>query len=1041
VPAQRDSIPLAVLVVEDSELDAGLMIRELGRYGYAVEWRRVDRAGALQAELVDREWDVVLSDYAMPGFGGLEALAMIRAADPDLPFILVSGTVGEEAAVAAMRAGAHDYLLKDRLARLGPAVARAVAEAAERRARRRAEDALRIERDRARQYLEVASVMFIAVGPDGRITLANRRAGEILGYTVDELVGRDWFATCIPARQQDAMREVHERILVGDAAQLEYHENPVATRSGDERIIAWHNALLTDASGAVTGTLSAGEDITERLRAEDALRRRERDFVSLVENATDVIVRFDTQFRHVYCNPAVERQLGIPPQVLLGSSPTELPGLREQSEFIERSLRAALESGEETEVEQTFPSPDGLKIFETRIVPERAPDGHVESLLAISREVTDHRRAQEALAREHQLLRTVIDHLPDAVYVKDAQGRKTLANAADLANIGVESESDVLGKTDLDLFPPETAARFRARDMAVLTNGAPVLNQEERLVSRSGRELWLLTSKLPLRDVDGRVVGLVGIGRDITERKMAEVERERLLAQIQAYARQVQQIIDTVPEGVLLLDRAGRVLLANPVAERNLSLLATWGAPRPDASGVAEAPGPWPGALTHVGARPLAELLAPPAEGRWHEVCVGERVWEIQSRPVEDDPAPSGWVMVCRDVTQEREIQRRAQQQERLAAVGQLTAGIAHDFNNIMAVIVLYAQMLERAQGLSTLERERVATINEQAHHAARLIQQMLDFSRRAMLERQPLDLRPLVKEQVKLLERALPETIRIRLDVDEAECLVNADPTRMQQMLMNLAVNARDAMPEGGELRIALNRATVKPGASPLPDMTPGQWVQLVVSDTGAGIPEQALGHMFEPFFTTKEPGKGSGLGLAQVHGIVGQHGGRIGYETKPNLGTSFTIYLPALDASTPVSSTGTPDATMPRGQGELVLLVEDNVAVRGALATGLETLSYRVLEAGDGVEALALLEQRLDEIDLILSDAVMPGMGGVALVHAVRERGWRAPVIILSGHPQGDELADLRDRGVVNWITKPPEMEQLARALADALRDGRAP
>ena len=907
-------------------------------------------------------------------------------------------------AVFIASSGVAPWISQDRLARLGPAVARAVAEAAERRARRRAEDALRIERDRARQYLEVASVMFIAVGPDGRITLANRRAGEILGYTVDELVGRDWFATCIPARQQDAMREVHERILVGDAAQLEYHENPVATRSGDERIIAWHNALLTDASGAVTGTLSAGEDITERLRAEDALRRRERDFVSLVENATDVIVRFDTQFRHVYCNPAVERQLGIPPQVLLGSSPTELPGLREQSEFIERSLRAALESGEETEVEQTFPSPDGLKIFETRIVPERAPDGHVESLLAISREVTDHRRAQEALAREHQLLRTVIDHLPDAVYVKDAQGRKTLANAADLANIGVESESDVLGKTDLDLFPPETAARFRARDMAVLTNGAPVLNQEERLVSRSGRELWLL-------------------------------------AQIQAYARQVQQIIDTVPEGVLLLDRAGRVLLANPVAERNLSLLATWGAPRPDASGVAEAPGPWPGALTHVGARPLAELLAPPAEGRWHEVCVGERVWEIQSRPVEDDPAPSGWVMVCRDVTQEREIQRRAQQQERLAAVGQLTAGIAHDFNNIMAVIVLYAQMLERAQGLSTLERERVATINEQAHHAARLIQQMLDFSRRAMLERQPLDLRPLVKEQVKLLERALPETIRIRLDVDEAECLVNADPTRMQQMLMNLAVNARDAMPEGGELRIALNRATVKPGASPLPDMTPGQWVQLVVSDTGAGIPEQALGHMFEPFFTTKEPGKGSGLGLAQVHGIVGQHGGRIGYETKPNLGTSFTIYLPALDASTPVSSTGTPDATMPRGQGELVLLVEDNVAVRGALATGLETLSYRVLEAGDGVEALALLEQRLDEIDLILSDAVMPEMGGVALVHAVRERGWRAPVIILSGHPQGDELADLRDRGVVNWITKPPEMEQLARALADALRDGRAP
>jgi len=558
--------------------------------------------------------------------------------------------------------------------------------------------------------------------------------------------------------------------------------------------------------------------------------------------------------------------------------------------------------------------------------------------------------------------------------------------------------------------------------------------------------------------------------REIAERKRAEKERTRLLAQIQEQARQVQQIIDTVPEGVLLLDADGQVVLANPVAEGALSVLA----------GVSVGD-----TLTHLSDRPLAELLTSPPKGLWHEMTTdgpSPRTFEIIARPIETGPTPSGacpatasttastrggarggepvegarpepvegarpepvegWVLVVRDVTQEREIERRIQQQERLATVGQLAAGIAHDFNNIMATIVLYAQMSAGAEGVPDRVRERMVTINQQARHATRLIQQILDFSRRAVLKRQPLDLSPLLKEQIKLLERTLPESIEIDLAYGRDEYTVKADPTRIQQAITNLAVNARDAMPEGGNLHIGLERIAVRPGESPpLSEMKPGEWVQVTVLDTGIGIPPDDLPHVFDPFFTTKAPGRGTGLGLAQVHGIVTQHEGYIDVESQLGHGTTFTIYLPALavDSAEPLAIAALKERpSFAKGQAETILVVEDDRITREALVDSLVLLNYRTLEAAEGREALAILEEYGDEIALVLSDVVMPGMGGIALLHTLRERGLMAGVVMLTGHPLEKELENLRAQEMIDWLLKPPSLEQLAEVVARALKEG---
>ena len=352
-----------------------------------------------------------------------------------------------------------------------------------------------------------------------------------------------------------------------------------------------------------------------------------------------------------------------------------------------------------------------------------------------------------------------------------------------------------------------------------------------------------------------------------------------------------------------------------------------------------------------------------------------------------------------------------------------------------MAVIILYTQMSLNTPGLPAKISQHLETISGQAYRATDLVQQILDFSRRAVLERCPMDLTPFLKETVKLLERTVPENIKIDFTYGADEYTVHADPTRLQQALMNLAVNARDAMPEGGELRIELARIQIKNRKeSPLPEMEAGEWVRMRVTDTGDGIPPEVLPHIFEPFFTTKEVDQGTGLGLAQVYGIVKQHEGHVDVSTEVGAGTTFTLYLPALLSSLPEAPAQATE-TLVQGQGETVLVVEDNAALRQALAATLEALNYLVLEAADGREALGILGQRAGEVSLVLSDLVMPEMGGQALFHAMQQRGLNLPVVMLSGHPLESELKALQAQGLAGWLLKPPDLDQLAQLLAQAL------
>ncbi len=868
--------------------------------------------------------------------------------------------------------------------------------------------------------------------------IANRAHAEFLGLRREDIENKR-LREFLPEEVAQVCKESNRQVF--QTQEAIHTEEWVPNAEGEERLIAITKTPKLKPNGNIAYVVCVGTDITERKRTEKELQKSKKFLQDIFDGIQDGISVLDKNLTIVQVNKWMEKR---------HRKYMPLVGKKCYEVYQHRKTRCpwcpsikTLSTGIVHTTDIQVPYDDNAFWWcELSAYPLRDEKGNVVGVIEHVKNITERKQSEEALRESERRYRRLFNGIADAVFVHDLNGGILDVNRESCTKYGYSKE-ELIQMNAVDIDTPEEAVYIEKRIQKILDDGGDTF--ETVHLDREGNRIPVeVTAKLAR--YRGQDV-VISICHDITERKRAEQERERLTAQIREQARQMEQILATVPAGVLLLDAEGCVLHANPMAEKDLSMLTN--------AKVGDT-------LMRLGDRPLTELLtSPPTRGLWHEIktagatnkerdmeiatMAGGRTFEAIARPVETGPEPGHWVLVINDVTREREIQAQLQQQQRLAAVGQLAAGIAHDFNNIMASIVLYAEMVARSQQLSERDRERMAVIIQQVWHASRLVEQVLDFSRRAVLERRPVDLLPLLKEQVKMLGRMLPEHIEIELvsrsnETDRADLyIIDADPTRMQQMVTNLAVNARDAMPDGGTLRIELVRVTVKSSQlPPLPNMKAGEWLQLTISDTGTGIAPDVLPHIFEPFFTTKGPGGGSGLGLAQVHGIVGLHGGHIDVETKIGAGTTFSIYLPALKAR-PIEPIPSDTSAVHQGRGEVVLVVEDGDAVRTALVDSLEQWNYQALEAVNGQEALAVMETQGEQIALVLSDVVMPGMGGIALFYALRERGWQTPVILLTGHPMDKELEALQAQGLSAWLLKPPGLKQLAQAVADALRHSR--
>jgi GAF domain-containing protein/ActR/RegA family two-component response regulator len=683
-----------------------------------------------------------------------------------------------------------------------------------------------------------------------------------------------------------------------------------------------------------------------------------------------------------------------------------------------------LGSDAEQEVMRAFARQAAVALMNARLFEEtRRRTAQLEALNAIIAEVA-------AASDLKHLLDTAIDHTLRALNLTAGgiwvEGNRVMRNMSAMIGEACRYIHTSLGKDEwqsVAVVDWEAVERdFAYHDYVPLMAKYGVRASITVPLISSGRRIGglSLASKEPRGWLPEEIALVEGVGRQLG----GAVERISLLERIQDNARQVQHIIETVPEGVILLDDRRQVLLANPIAQGYLLDLA-----KVKTGDL----------LADLGGKPIDEILSSDLAVLWYELDVigpPHRVFEVAAQPLETGGRPEGWVIVLREVTQERENQNRIQMQERLATVGQLAAGIAHDFNNILAAIVVYSDLLKRDPNLQKVSHERLNIIQQQVQRAASLIRQILDFSRRSVMEQSRLDLLPFVKELDKLLRRVLPETIQLELTYHPGVYLVDADPARLQQVFINLALNARDALPGGGVLQFKLDRVQVRQGdLPPCPGVPPGAWVRLVVRDKGEGIPAEVLPHIFEPFFTTKPVGQGTGLGLAQAYGIIRQHDGYIDVHSQVGAGTTFHIYLPAREPVEDDQTLVEDDRTEVQGSGETILLVEDDFSAREALKTLLEVRNYQVLTASNGSDALRVFDETGNHIDLVVSDVVMPVMGGMVLYDRLVQRWPDVKMLFITGHPVDERDRAILEKGHVHWLQKPFSVGKFNQAVASLL------
>jgi PAS domain S-box-containing protein len=662
---------------------------------------------------------------------------------------------------------------------------------------------------------------------------------------------------------------------------------------------------------------------------------------------------------------------------------------------------------------------------------QRITIGDQQYILESFQDITERKQAEEQLSFQSMLL----DQIYDMVTATDLEGRITYVNQAECRAFGKPAD-DFIGQ-HVEHYGDVPDQGATQQEIIETTRSEGQWRGEVVNIAEDGREIVLDCRTQLVYDENGEPIGMLGISTDITKRKQTEAALRESEARYRAVVEdQTEFICRFQSRGTLtFVNRAyGQYFDKEPgdlighgivplILEEDRELV------RQEFSSLSP---------EHPVANYECRVVKPDGEVRWHEWT--ERAFFDETGEVTE------YQSVGRDITERKEMEQQLQRQERLAAVGQLAAGIAHDFRNLLSTIILYAQLPMRDRDLPPDLTQSLQTIVDESYKATNLVQQILDFSSRAMIKRQPLDLAALTREVLNVLKRTIPEHIQLTLDVqnpDSGAYTVEADSGRIQQALTNLTLNARDAMPEGGDLRFALSQLAVSDDEPPpVADMSPGDWVCLSVSDTGTGMTKEVQEHIFEPFFTTKDVDNGTGLGLAQVYGIVRQHKGHIDVETEPGAGTTFYIYLPAYGEEIEEEDATENASDLPQGRGETILLVEDEKKLREAGRAMLESLDYRVVTAANGREALAKCQlprwsgERARPIKLVITDLVMPEMSGEDLMHELQKRKPDLPVLVITGYAlQEDDLQALKDMGFMDVIFKPFEVQALAQAVHCAL------
>ncbi len=639
-------------------------------------------------------------------------------------------------------------------------------------------------------------------------------------------------------------------------------------------------------------------------------------------------------------------------------------------------------------------------------------------------------RAAEQLRETTNRLQTLVDAIPDSISFKDTAGRHLFVNKAFERALGT-GDGSIVGKTASDLLPPERAAACRRSDAAVLESRL-VTSMEEEFHPPGGGTVHFETIKAPIIDAKGAVVGLAGVTRDITERKKGEKALKESEARYRALSTEFSAVLDAFPDNLSLQSPDFRFVWTNAVTAATLGREA----------------GTLPGKLCFEMWQGRSDPCVPCPVKRCFETGRVEQdvvtmpdgtTWEVRAVPIKgEDGAVSRAVELVRDITGIRHLEAQLRHSQKMEAIGRLAGGIAHDINNYIGAITGYCEHLKITNAENDYLVRRMDSVIAISYKASALIKQILAFSRKQPIRLGVTNLNEIVEGMARMMRRLIGENIALELSLGEGLWSVKADPVQMEQVIMNLLVNAKDAMPGKGTVSVQTSNVEIgQEIAAAHPEARPGEYVMISMSDTGGGIPPEIRDKIFEPFFTTKESGKGSGLGLAMVYGIVKQHNGYVWVYSEVGRGTTFEMFIPRCrDLAAPEyrkPAIPAPD----NGDGCRILLVEDNADVREAVGSLLEAMGHAVVTACHGEDALRVFEQRDREFDLLITDVVMPNMSGQEIASRIREQRPDMKVLYMSGYPDNGLVQDGILTDGINFLQKPFSATLLRKKVRELVGD----
>jgi PAS domain S-box-containing protein len=855
---------------------------------------------------------------------------------------------------------------------------------------------------------------FIGKDMKGIVTSWNASAERIFGYSTSEMIGRSTSWLIPPSHQEEEM-ELLRQVERGES--IPHFETVRVRKNGSSLDVSVKVSAIRNTEGMVVGASVVARDITMTKQMEKTQSASELRYRRLFETAKDGILILDAQTGMVVdVNPFLVNLLGYTHDQFLGKAVWELGFFKDiaanEGKFVElrekeyvRYENLPLETSDGRRIEVEFVSNVYLvndqKVIQCNI-----------------RDISARKRAADALRESERFAQATIDALPAHLCVLDETGTILAVNRAwrnfgaanQLVAQNVSEGINYLAVCDASADP--TASAFAAGIRAVLRGALPAFSLEYPCHSPT-EQRWFM-GRVTRFASDGPV-RVVAEHENITER----VSSERRL-------REQAEILANSHEGVVIVGLDNKVSLWNHGAEELFGWTSAEALNRPSEQ--------------VFGIDDLAVMTsmhtAVERDGFWNgEMRLKNRdgrklVVDCRITLVRDEAGqPRARLKFLADITEKKKLEQQFLRAQRLEAIGTLSGGIAHDLNNILSPMLMVTPMLmENLPDPQSVELLKM--IEQGAKRGSNIIKQLLTFSRGIEGERGPVQVAHLLKDMAMIIGETFPRDISLEEKIPANLWPINADATQIHQVLMNLCVNARDAMPAGG--RISLTAANVfldEAIVVQYPPTKPGRYVRLQIADTGAGIPREHLERIFEPFFTTKELGKGTGLGLSTVLGIVQSHGGFVVVYSEPGQGTSFSVHLPAIAGA--VAADAISVARLRSGKRELILIVDDEAAIRRSLSLALEKHNYRVLAAADGREAVILFEANHDRVRLMVTDVMMPGINGVTLIRLLRAQEPQLRVIAMSGLHDDARRAELIALGVTQIIAKPSSVDEILEAV----------